>query len=172
MKKLKNYWLGEIKRLSWLLRNGLRRQLKYTKRFGFLLLLYFWEEEIKSSHFTLTLKAKTTKQQNMKTNVYGDLLQVFQILLCMKGELVRRLWKNKRMYLNHNNENKERYKKLKDLTFVLEMSLSNKQISCRRKKESIFHSLKKMFLNLNWNYHNVPSSNANLVTVKSFKINN
>lgn len=133
MKKLKNYWLGEIKRLSWLLRNGLRRQLKYTKRFSFLL-LYFWEEEIKSSHFTLTLKAKTSKQQNMKTNVYGDLLQVFQILLYMKGEPVRRLWKNKRMYLNHNNENKERYKKLKDLTFVLEMSLSNKQISCRRKR--------------------------------------
>lgn len=44
----------------------------------------------------------------------------------MKGEPVRRLWKNKRMYLNYNNENNERYKKLKDLTFVLEMSLSNK----------------------------------------------
>lgn len=61
--------------------------------FGF---LYFWEEEIKSSHFTLTLKAKTTKQQNMKTNVYGDLLQDSKILLYMKGEPVRRLWKNKR----------------------------------------------------------------------------
>ena len=44
----------------------------------------------------------------------------------MKGKPVRRLWKNKRIYLNHNNENKERYKKLKDLTFILEMSLGKK----------------------------------------------
>ena len=144
----------------------------YTKRFLFFC-CFFWEEEIKSSHFTLTLKAKTTKQQNMKTNVYGDLLQVSEILLWNERRTCETsLERIKELYLNHNNENKERYKKVKDLTFVLEMSLSNKQICCRRKHWNHLNSIEKLSLNLNWNYHNVPSSNANLVTVKSFKINN